>query len=240
MYTVGAGFSLWDRIAHLILPVTMGMVGWVAWYSRFLRSSMLDVIHKEYIQVARAKGASAMRVFLRHALKNAAIPVVTMLALDLPYIFAGSVYVELLFSWPGMGRLFYQAALRRDYPVLMASLVIVSALVMLCSLLADLVYGLLDPRGTLRQPMKIDGVIPGIKALESGGRERPVGEAFGHGAQVWRRFKRHPGAILGSLVFGLVILLALLAPLSPYDPVASDLSARAQGPSAAHWFGTDV
>jgi len=146
MYTVGAPFSLWDRIVHLILPVTMGMVGWVAWYSRFLRSSMLDVIHKEYIQVARAKGAGTMRVFLRHALKNAAIPVVTMLALDLPYIFAGSVYVELLFAWPGMGRLFYQAALRRDYPLLMAALIIVSAVVMLCNLLADLVYGLLDPR----------------------------------------------------------------------------------------------
>lgn len=146
MYTVGAEFSLLDRIRHLILPVTMGMVGWVAWYSRFLRSSMLDVIHKEYIQVARAKGASQSRVYYKHALKNAAIPLVTILALDLPYIFAGSVYVELLFAWPGMGRLFYQAALRRDYPMLMAVLIVVSALVLLFNLVADLFYGYLDPR----------------------------------------------------------------------------------------------
>lgn len=146
MYTVGTDFSVLDRLKHLVLPVTMGMVGWIAWYSRFLRSSMLDVIHKEYIQVARAKGAGLRRVYFKHALKNAAIPLVTILALDLPYIFAGSVYVELLFSWPGMGRLFYQAALRRDYPLLMAILVIVSALVMLFNLLADLVYGSLDPR----------------------------------------------------------------------------------------------
>jgi peptide/nickel transport system permease protein len=146
MYTVGAEFSLGDRIAHLILPVTMGMVGWVAWYSRFLRSSMLDVIHKDFIQVARAKGATAYRVFFKHALKNAAIPLVTIFALDLPYIFAGSLYTELLFSWPGMGRLFYQAALRRDYPLLMAVLIIVSGLVLLFNLLADLLYGYLDPR----------------------------------------------------------------------------------------------
>jgi peptide/nickel transport system permease protein len=146
MYTVGAEFSIWDRVVHLILPVTMGMVGWVAWYSRFLRSSMLDVIHKDFIQVARAKGATANRVYFKHALKNAAIPLVTIFALDLPYIFAGSVYTELLFSWPGMGRLFYQAALRRDYPMLMAVLIIASTLVLLFNLLTDLVYGYLDPR----------------------------------------------------------------------------------------------
>lgn len=146
MYTLGAEFSILDRVKHLILPVTMGMVGWVAWYSRFLRSSMLEVIHREYIQVARAKGAQSLRVYFRHALKNAAIPLTTIFALDLPYIFAGSLYVELLFAWPGMGRLFYQAALLRDYPVLMAVLTITSALVLLCNLLADLAYGLLDPR----------------------------------------------------------------------------------------------
>ena len=146
MQTLGAGFSVWDRVKHLILPVTMGMVGWVAWYSRFLRSSMLDVLHMDYIRTARAKGLSERMVMFRHALKNAAIPLVTMFALDLPYIFAGSLYVELLFSWPGMGRLYYQAAQRRDYPVLMAILIIGSGVMIFANLLADIAYAYLDPR----------------------------------------------------------------------------------------------
>ena len=147
MYTLGLeGFNLWDRIKHLILPVTMGMVGWIAWYSRFLRSSMLDVIHMDYIRTARAKGLSYRRVLYRHALKNAAIPLVTIFALDLPYIFSGSLYVELLFSWPGMGRLYFQAASRRDYPMLMAVLIIAAALMLLSNLVADIAYAWLDPR----------------------------------------------------------------------------------------------
>jgi peptide/nickel transport system permease protein len=122
------------------------MVGWVAWYSRFLRSSMLDVIHQDYIRTARAKGLTERIVMYKHALKNAAIPLVTIFALDLPTIFAGSLYVELLFSWPGMGRLYYNSAIGRDYPVLMAILIIYSGLMILSNLMADVVYGLLDPR----------------------------------------------------------------------------------------------
>jgi peptide/nickel transport system permease protein len=146
MKTLGAGFSLTDWIKHLILPVTMGMVGWVAWYSRFLRSSMLDVIHQDYIRTARAKGLRERMVMFKHALKNAAIPLVTIFALDLPYIFAGSLYVEYIFAWPGMGRLFYQSALKRDYPVLLAILIIATAITLLCNLLADMAYAYLDPR----------------------------------------------------------------------------------------------
>jgi peptide/nickel transport system permease protein len=146
MYTLGLDFSLWDRIKHLILPVTMGAVGWVAWYSRFLRSGMLDVIHRDYIRTARAKGLSERLVLYRHALKNALIPLVTIFALDLPYVFAGSLYVELLFSWPGMGRLYYQAATGRDYPVLMAVLIIGAAVMVVSNLLADIAYAFLDPR----------------------------------------------------------------------------------------------
>jgi peptide/nickel transport system permease protein len=146
MQTLGASFNLWDRIVHLILPVTMGAVGWVAWYSRFLRSSMLDVIHKDYITTARAKGLKENVVLYRHALKNAAIPLVTILALDMPYIFTGSLYVELIFSWPGMGRLYYQSATNRDYPMLMAVLIISAAFVFIANLLADITYAILDPR----------------------------------------------------------------------------------------------
>ncbi|MEW5871632.1 MAG: ABC transporter permease [Chloroflexota bacterium] len=146
MYTIGAGFSIGDWARHLILPVTMGSIGWVTWYSRFLRSSMLDVIHQDYIRTARAKGLRERRVLFLHALRNALLPLVTIFALDMPYIFAGSLYVEILFSWPGMGRLYYQAAMDRDYPLLMAILAIGTAMVILSNLLADILYGFLDPR----------------------------------------------------------------------------------------------
>jgi peptide/nickel transport system permease protein len=146
MYTLDTAFSIGDRIKHLILPVGMGMISWVAWYSRFLRSSMLDVLHMDYICTARAKGLSERIVLYRHALKNALIPLATMAAIDLPAIFGGSLYVELIFSWPGMGRLYYQAALQRDYPVLMAILIIGAGAMIFSNLLADIAYAFLDPR----------------------------------------------------------------------------------------------
>ena len=146
MYTQGAAFSVIDWTKHLILPVTMGVVGWVTWYSRFLRSSMLDVIHQDYVRTARAKGLTLNMVYFKHALRNALLPLVTIFALDLPFIFAGSLYVEILFSWPGMGRLYYQAAIDRDYPMLMAILTILTLIVILSNLLADIVYAKLDPR----------------------------------------------------------------------------------------------
>ncbi len=141
-----SGFNLGDRIVHLIMPVITGALGWIAWYSRFLRSSMLEVIHKDYLRTARAKGLPNRMVLYKHALRNALIPIVTMLALDLPTIFGGAVFVEILFSWPGMGRLYYTAAQQRDYPVLMAILIIGAAFIILSNLLADLLYGFLDPR----------------------------------------------------------------------------------------------
>ena len=146
MYTLGEPFSLWDRIQHLILPVTAGALGWMAWYSRFLRSSMLDVVHQDYLRTARAKGLAERAVIYRHALRNALIPLVTMLALDMPYIITGAVFVEMIFAWPGMGRLYYQSALDRDYPVLMAILILSAGFIIISNLVADLLYAVLDPR----------------------------------------------------------------------------------------------
>jgi peptide/nickel transport system permease protein len=146
MYTEGAAYPLLDRVEHLILPVATGALGWIAWYSRFLRSSMLDVIHQDYLRTARAKGLAEKKVIFRHALRNALIPMVTLFALDLPYLFAGAVFVEMIFAWPGMGRLYYQAALQRDYPLLMAILIIGSVVIILSNLLADILYAYLDPR----------------------------------------------------------------------------------------------
>jgi peptide/nickel transport system permease protein len=146
MYTIGAEFSLVDRIRHLILPVSMGVVGWVAWWSRFLRSSMLEVINQDYIRTARAKGQIERKVLYRHALKNALIPLVTMIMIDFPYVFTGAVVAEQIFSWPGMGRMYYDAATSRDYPMLMGVLMLGSIVIILSNLMADILYAYLDPR----------------------------------------------------------------------------------------------
>jgi peptide/nickel transport system permease protein len=146
MYSLDAQFSLADRAVHLILPVTAGALGWVAWYSRFLRSSMLEVLSQDYLRTARAKGLGEWGVVVKHGLRNALIPLLTMFAIDLPYFITGAVFVETIFAWPGMGRLYYQSAMQRDYPVLMAILVISGALMIVSNLVADLLYGFLDPR----------------------------------------------------------------------------------------------
>jgi peptide/nickel transport system permease protein len=148
--TIGADLHGWemvkDRLVHLILPVTMLAMGWIAWYSRFLRATMLEVIHLDYVRTARAKGLGERFVILRHAFRNAAIPLVTLMALDLPFLFTGALFAEVIFSWPGMGRLFYQGAERRDYGLLMAIIMITSVLIVLSNLIADVVYAWLDPR----------------------------------------------------------------------------------------------
>jgi len=146
MSSLESGFSLSDRLSHLVLPVLTGALGWIAWYSRFLRSSLLEILPLNYLRSARARGLPERRVIFKHALKNAMIPIVTLLALDLPYIFTGAVLIETIFSWPGMGRLYYQAAVERDYPLVMAVLIIGAGFIILCNLLADILYGYLDPR----------------------------------------------------------------------------------------------
>jgi peptide/nickel transport system permease protein len=150
MQTIGTPPSLADRLIHLILPVTMLAAGWVAWYSRFLRASMLDVIHQDYVRTARAKGLTERIIVVRHAFRNAAIPLVTLMALDVPFLFTGALFTEVIFAWPGMGRLFYTAAERRDYGLLMAIIMITSVLIVLANIAADVLYSRLDPRIRLR------------------------------------------------------------------------------------------
>ncbi len=148
MYSLGREGELANRIWHLVLPVTMLASTWIAWYTRFLRASMLDVLALDYIRTARAKGVASRIVVFRHALRNAAMPLITLIGLDLPMLFSGALFTETIFSWPGMGRLFYQSAMRRDYTVLMAIVMITSVLIVLANLLADLVYAAVDPRIT--------------------------------------------------------------------------------------------
>ena len=139
-----AGF--WDRVRHLIMPVgTLALVS-TAGLTRFVRSSMLDVIGQDYVRTARAKGLRERVVVTVHAFKNAAIPFVTVLALEIPDLFIGAVVIESIFAISGMGRLFVESANLRDYPVLMGIVMITSILVIASNLLADAVYGWLDPR----------------------------------------------------------------------------------------------
>jgi peptide/nickel transport system permease protein len=138
--------GLLDTLWHLILPVTALSLGWIAWYSRFLRSSMMDVLHEDYVRTAKAKGAKENTVYYRHALRNAILPLVTLIALDLPSLFAGALFVETIFAWPGMGRLFWDAAKGRDYPVLLGVVMITAVLIIVANILADLAYGWLNPQ----------------------------------------------------------------------------------------------
>ncbi len=146
MYTLGQTPSILDKIHHLILPVTMLAVATAATYTRYMRASMLEVVGQDYVRTARAKGVIGRRVIWRHAFKNAAIPVVTILALDLPVLFNGAVFTETMFSWPGMGRLFIESAFRVDYALLMAIILISAALTVFFNLMADIAYAYLDPR----------------------------------------------------------------------------------------------
>jgi peptide/nickel transport system permease protein len=146
MTTLGAPSSPGDRLAHLVLPVAVLAFFNAAHYTRYVRASMLEVLHDDYIQTARAKGLANAAVIVRHALRNAALPVITVIALDFPALFSGAVVVESIFAWPGMGRLFLDSAQRFDYAVLMGVVTISAMLVILSTLAADLVYGLVDPR----------------------------------------------------------------------------------------------
>jgi len=135
-----------DRLLHLILPTTVLSLVYIATWSRFTRSSMLEVIRTDYMRTAAAKGLDQMRIILRHGLKNALIPVVTIIALSLPGLFAGAVVTETIFAWPGMGRLFFNALGQFDFSLLMGYLLIVSFLVVFFNLVADVAYAWLDPR----------------------------------------------------------------------------------------------
>jgi peptide/nickel transport system permease protein len=139
-------FDPLDRLWHLVLPVvTLSFVG-IAHYTRYLRASMLETLGQEYVRTARAKGLFERIVVIRHAFRNAAIPLVTVAALDLPELFVGALVTETIFGWPGMGRLFWDAATRSDYPVLMAILTVSAGMVIGANFIADLLYGYLDPR----------------------------------------------------------------------------------------------
>jgi peptide/nickel transport system permease protein len=142
----GPSDPLVDRLWHLVLPLTMLIIFQLAQHVRYLRAGMLDTLRSDYVRTAHAKGLSERAVIYKHAFKNAAIPLATVIGLEIPNLFIGALYTETIFSWPGMGRLFFQHADRGDYPVMMGILMIVAMLVIFLNLIADVVYGFLDPR----------------------------------------------------------------------------------------------
>jgi len=148
--TLGYSFDffngLLDRVLHLVLPTITLATLFVAGWSRFMRSSMIDVVKQDYMRTARAKGVNPRAMLFQHALRNAVIPLITVVAIDFGSVAGGAVITEGIFAWPGMGQLFFNSLESRDFPVLLAILVIGATFVIMFNLIADILYGVMDPR----------------------------------------------------------------------------------------------
>ena len=146
MQSIGAPFSLTDRLLHLVLPTMVLGSFYAGVWARYARSSILEVLGQDYIRTARAKGLLEWVVIARHAFRNALLPLVTVVTLSLPALLGGSIIVETIFQWPGLGMLGWRATTTRDYPVLMGVTLISATMILLSNLLADVLYGVVDPR----------------------------------------------------------------------------------------------
>ena len=146
MFDPAVGKTPGQLILHLILPLATISIISIAEYSRYVRSSMLEVMSQDYIRTARAKGLADRAVIFQHALKNASLPFVTLIGLELPFLLAGAVVTEKIFAWPGMGRLFIDQTDRADFPVLMGILMIIAVAVVIFQIITDVTYSFLDPR----------------------------------------------------------------------------------------------
>jgi peptide/nickel transport system permease protein len=139
-------YQVMDRVWHLVLPSILGALGGIALLSRYVRAQMLEVIHQDYIRTARAKGLSEDQVYYKHGFRNALLPFVTMFGLILPGLIGGSVIIESIFAWPGMGRMGYEAILARDYPIILTINFMAAVLVLVGTFISDLLYMVVDPR----------------------------------------------------------------------------------------------
>jgi len=143
--TIGSS-SLLDKLSHLIMPAFVLATFNIAQFTRYTRSSILDELRQDYVRTARAKGVKEFRVLFYHVLRNGMIPLITVVALQIPLLFGGAVITEQVFSWPGMGRLALEAIMQRDYPLLMGITTVIAILVLIANLLADILYAIVDPR----------------------------------------------------------------------------------------------
>ncbi len=145
-YTLSPFDAFIDHLEHLVLPVIVLAIGLIASWSRYMRSSMIEVVKQDYMRTARAKGVGPVRLLMRHAIRNAVIPLITVVALELGAVAGGATITEGVFAWPGMGLLFLDSVTRRDYPVLIAMLMLGAFFVITFNLIADILYAIMDPR----------------------------------------------------------------------------------------------
>ena len=143
---LSSGEQIVDRARHLFLPAMSLALVLAAGIARYMRGSMLEVIRQDFVRTARAKGLPERAVVFKHALRNALIPVITLVGLYIPVLFSGTVFIELIFAWPGMGRAIVEAITQRDYPLVMAASFFFAIMVVLANLLADVLYAVVDPR----------------------------------------------------------------------------------------------
>jgi peptide/nickel transport system permease protein len=146
MYDHRVGFSIPQLLWHAVLPAFTLSLVMIARYTRYIRASMLEQIQQDYVRTARSKGLRERTLWVRHAFKNALLPLITLIGLDIPVLLSGTIVIESIFAWPGMGRLFWSSAERTDIPVLMATLLFVAVLTVFSNLIADLFYAVADPR----------------------------------------------------------------------------------------------
>jgi peptide/nickel transport system permease protein len=146
MTTIGGGFSVADRLVHLVAPmVVLGSV-YVAQWTRYVQAGLGEALREDYVRTGRAKGVTEGALLVKHALPNAAIPLVTVIGLEIPRLLAGAMVTEVVFAWPGLGRLLTASLLARDYPVAMGVLMLLAAAVVLVNLATDVAYRWIDPR----------------------------------------------------------------------------------------------
>ena len=146
MLTPGAPFSIGDLLAHLVLPACLLSIGHAALIMRYMRASLLEVLNQDYVRTARAKGVKEFWVIMKHAVRNALLPVVTLIGSTIGIAVGGAIFIESVFNWPGMGLLLINAVDTRDYPVIMGATLIIGACVIVVNLLTDMAYAAVDPR----------------------------------------------------------------------------------------------
>jgi peptide/nickel transport system permease protein len=146
MLTPGIPFSVGDLLAHLILPACLLSVASIALIMRSMRASLLEVLNQDYVRTARAKGVAEFWVIVKHAVRNALLPVITLIGSTIGIAIGGAIFTESVFNWPGMGLLLINAVTRRDYPVIMCATLLTGAVVILVNLLTDIAYAAVDPR----------------------------------------------------------------------------------------------
>lgn len=146
MLTPGAGFSLGDLFSHLVLPACLLSIGHAALIMRYMRASLLEVLNQDYVRTARAKGVREFFVIVKHAVRNALLPVITLIGSTIGIAVGGAIFIESVFNWPGMGLLLVNAVETRDYPVIMGATLVIGATVIVVNLLTDITYAAVDPR----------------------------------------------------------------------------------------------